>query len=378
MFEAAVAAARANVQAAEEITQAKAQAADSERKLALAKQLAEQKLIAQADLDTALAEAEVAPGRYAGVGGHLGSAQAQRHQAEVNLTYTTIRSPIDGTVISRAVDVGQTVAASLSSPTLFTIAENLSRMQVDTNVAEADVGKLKEGLEASFTVDAFPGRAFAGRIRQIRYAPQVVQNVVTYDAVIDVDNPEQMLRPGMTANVTFVHARVDDVLRVPNAALRFRLDANASTSGRRSGRPTVAAESAATGPSDRASRRRRRSMQRPVYVLGAEGPLLVQIRTGSTDGSFTEVVGGGLREGDAVIVDRRNRARKGARPSSGTPAAWVGCGGSSDAAARAAVGGEGIPHGRRPAARSGRGFAHGRGREFVAVMGTSGSGESGS
>ncbi len=135
---------------------------------------------------------------------------------------TSILSPTDGTVISRSVDVGQTVAASLSAPTLFVIAKDLREMQVDTSVAEADVGRLSPGMPATFTVDAFPGERFRGKVRQIRNAPQTVQNVVTYDAVIDVDNPDLKLRPGMTANVTFVAAEKDDVLRVPNAAMRFR------------------------------------------------------------------------------------------------------------------------------------------------------------
>ena len=126
--------------------------------------------------------------------------------AEVNLAYTTIKSPIDGVVISRSVDVGQTVAASLSAPTLFTIAEDLGKMQVDTSVAEADVGKLRPDMPATFIVDAYPQERFRGKVRQIRNAPQTVQNVVTYDAVIDVDNPDLKLKPGMTANVTFIYA----------------------------------------------------------------------------------------------------------------------------------------------------------------------------
>src|SRR5262249_16962441 len=149
--------------------------------------------------------------------------RAQLTQAETNLKYTVIKSPISGIVISRSVDVGQTVAASLQAPTLFTIAEDLKKMQVDTSVAEADVGKLSADMPATFTVDAFPGERFKGKVRQIRNAATAVQNVVTYDAVIDVDNAELKLRPGMTANVTFVYAQKDNALRVPNAALRFRM-----------------------------------------------------------------------------------------------------------------------------------------------------------
>src|SRR5205814_4089062 len=172
----------------------------------------------QPDLDPALAAAQAAKAQVDASLGGLAQSKAALKQAEVNLQYTTILSPISGTVISRNVDVGQTVAASLSAPTLFVIAEDLRKMQVDTAVAEADVGKLQPGMDATFTVDAFPGERFRGKVRQIRNAPQTVQNVVTYDAVIDVENGELKLRPGMTANVSFVWAERGDVLRVPNAA----------------------------------------------------------------------------------------------------------------------------------------------------------------
>jgi HlyD family secretion protein len=149
-------------------------------------------------------------------------AQAQLAQAQVNLEYTNIISPIDGVVISRAVDVGQTVAASMTTPTIFTIAEDLRKMQVNTNVSEGDVGRLEVGQPTTFTVDAFPGRTFKGVISQIRNAATVVSNVVTYDAVIDVDNADLKLRPGMTANATVNFAERDDALSIPNAALRFK------------------------------------------------------------------------------------------------------------------------------------------------------------
>jgi HlyD family secretion protein len=149
-------------------------------------------------------------------------AQAQLAQAQVNLEYTNIISPIDGVVISRAVDVGQTVAASMTTPTIFTIAEDLRKMQVNTNVSEGDVGRLETGQPTTFTVDAFPGRTFKGVISQIRNAATVVSNVVTYDAVIDVDNSDLRLRPGMTANATVNYAEHDEALSIPNAALRFK------------------------------------------------------------------------------------------------------------------------------------------------------------
>ena len=296
LFLAASAQARANeLVATGNLEKAKATAFDSQRTLGRQKQLLEQHLVAQADFDTAQAAAAVAAAGITSAEGSLAQARASRQQAEVNLGYTTIVSPIDGTVVSRAVDVGQTVAASLQAPTLFTIAENLSKMQVDTNVAEADVGKLKEGLDATFSVDAFPNRVFAGKIRQIRFAPQVVSNVVTYDSVIDVDNPELLLRPGMTANVTFVYARADEVLRVPNAALRFKLDLPLGGQGRPDGgmrRPRDDGKAAVE--------------RKRVWVLrGAEQPESVGLEAGLTDGSFTEVKGGPLKEGDAVIVDKQ-------------------------------------------------------------------------
>ncbi|MFT3706892.1 MAG: efflux RND transporter periplasmic adaptor subunit [Archangium sp.] len=279
LFNAALAQANANERAAVAgVTKAKAQALDSERQLKRTKQLAGQNYVAQADLDTAQSAYEVAVASIDSAEAALAQSRAQRQQAQVNLAYTTITSPIDGTIISRAVDVGQTVAASLSSPTLFTIAENLERMQVDTSVAEADVGKLKEGGDATFTVDAFPGRKFSGRVRQIRYAATVVSNVVTYDAVIDVQNPELLLRPGMTANVTFVTGEAHDVVRVPNAALRFKLENAAPQPGKRT-----------------------------IAVLKDGKPQSIPVVTGLTDGTFTEVVSG-LEGGEQVITNRSGAA----------------------------------------------------------------------
>ncbi|HEY3358576.1 MAG TPA: efflux RND transporter periplasmic adaptor subunit, partial [Polyangia bacterium] len=223
LFQAAVAQARANLVAADgNLAKAVAQAQDAKRQFERTRELFARKLIAQADLDTAQANAEATAAGVAAARGAVEQSRASLNQAQINLAYTTIYSPTDGTVISRSVDVGQTVAAALQAPTLFTIAEDLKKMQVDTSVAEADVGKLKAGMAATFTVDAYPGDPFHGRVRQIRNAPQTVQNVVTYDAVIDVANTELKLKPGMTANVSFVHADREDVIRVPNAALRFR------------------------------------------------------------------------------------------------------------------------------------------------------------
>jgi HlyD family secretion protein len=305
LFEAAVEQARANAVAAQgNVAKAQAQARDADRQLERARVLAERKLVAAADLDTAQAGADAARASVQAAEGSLAQARAALHQSEVNLAFTRIVSPTNGVVISRNVDVGQTVAASLQAPTLFVIAEDLAKMQVDTSVAEADVGRLRAGMPASFTVDAFPGEVFRGTVRQVRNAPQTVQNVVTYDAVVDVDNPELKLKPGMTATVTFVHAEKGDVLRVPNAALRFRPPAGFG----------AGAKGNAARPAGEAAGRRPGAGgggvgdagARTVWVLRGEVPEPARVRLGISDGSLTEVaavVSGTLDAGDLVVTD---------------------------------------------------------------------------
>lgn len=308
LFRAALEQARANHVAAQgDLTKAKVQAAEAQRQLARTRSLAERQLIAQADLDTAQANADGAAAAVEGAAGRVAQARAALRQAEVNLAYTNVVSPINGTVISRSVDVGQTVAASLQAPTLFVIAEDLGKMQVNTSVAEADVGKLRDGMDATFTVDAYPGRRFKGVVRQIRNAAQTVQNVVTYDAVVDVPNPDLALRPGMTANVTFVHADRQDALRVPNAALRFRPPADLQAAAR-DGAGNGGPAGVQGGPAGRGAGAGRRGDgeapdRRTVWVLRGEKPEPVRVRTGVSDGSTTEVLEGDLREGDAVVTE---------------------------------------------------------------------------
>ncbi|MBM4340364.1 MAG: efflux RND transporter periplasmic adaptor subunit [Deltaproteobacteria bacterium] len=209
---------------------------DAKRTLERNKELVERKVIAQATLDsaqtthdTAIAQREVAKAQLESARSQVESNKAQVEQAraglkvaETNLRYTTIRSPVNGTVISRNVDVGQTVAASLQAPTLFTIAKDLTQMQVDTNVSEADIGRIAHSQAATFTVDAYPDRTFNGKVFEIRNAPITVQNVVTYDVVVQVSNPDLKLKPGMTANVSIMIDHREGVLKIPNAALRFR------------------------------------------------------------------------------------------------------------------------------------------------------------
>jgi HlyD family secretion protein len=312
LFQAAVEQARANVVAAQgNLAKAKAQAIDADRQLARSRELAAKQLVAAADLDTAQANADAARASVDASQGTLAQARAALNQAEVNFAYTRIISPTNGVVISRNVDVGQTVAASLQAPTLFVIAEDLAKMQVDTSVAEADVGRLRAGMPATFTVDAFPGEVFRGNVRQVRNAPQTVQNVVTYDAVVDVANPDLKLKPGMTATATFVYAEKDDVLRIPNAALRFRPppgfggDRKGGSGPRGAGGLTERAE-AAEGEVGGAVPRRPEGGEargRTVWVMRGERPAPVRIRTGISDGTVTEVVSGDLHEGDAVVTD---------------------------------------------------------------------------
>ncbi len=316
LFQANVEQQRANLAAAlGNLAKAKAQAVDAQRQADRSKALAGMKLIAQADADTAQSNADALAAGVAAAEGQVAQTRAALNSSEVNLAYTDIRSPTNGVVISRSVDVGQTVAASLSAPTLFVIAEDLAKMQVDTSVAEADVGRLKAGMETTFTVDAYPSEAFKGLVRQVRNAPQTVQNVVTYDAVIDVDNPDLKLKPGMTANVTFIYAEKADVLKVPNAALRFKpppgMLPDAGGGGRTGPRPEGQGAAgrpegggAGGGPGGKPSARGPETLdRRTVWVLKGGVPTPVKVRTGISDGSFSEVLEGELEVGAEVIVD---------------------------------------------------------------------------
>jgi HlyD family secretion protein len=319
LFQAALEQARANFAAAEgNLLKAKVLADQAEIDFRRQANLSERKLIAPADYDLARSNLAAAKAQVAVNQGNLQQSKAALNQAKVNLAYTSIVSPTDGVVISRSVDVGQTVAASLQAPTLFVIAEDLRKMQVDTSVAEADVGKLTAGMDATFVVDAFPGERFKGKVRQIRNAAQTVQNVVTYDAVIDVDNSELKLRPGMTANVNFVFANRDNVLRVPNGALRFRPTPEALALAK--GEPKQGAKGDDSGVGAAPGAEQRPSGSRPggkggagrgdetpdrksVWVLSEGMPNQVRIKIGASDGSKTEVVEGPLAESDLVIVD---------------------------------------------------------------------------
>jgi HlyD family secretion protein len=236
---------------------------------------------------SSVADVEVARTQLSSAEAQVKQSAASLAQAQLDLDHTFIVAPVDGTVVSRNVDVGQTVAASLQAPTIFLIAQDLTKMQVDTNVSEADVGRVKVGQVATFTVDAYPGQIFRGRVSQIREAPINVQNVITYDVVIAVSNPDLKLFPGMTANVKILIDRHDNVLRVPNMALRFR--------------PVEAAVAQTGGPARRPGRRGPAG-DPPLWVLGEnDKPRPVAVKYGLNDGAYTEISSGDLKEGDRVI-----------------------------------------------------------------------------
>jgi HlyD family secretion protein len=264
----------------------------AEANAARARELFSQEYISRQEFDTSVQALEAARAQAAMV-------QAQLKRDSTNLNYSVIRSPVNGVVVSREVDIGQTVAASLQTPTLFKIARDLAKMQIDSSYAEADIGSLKVGQQATFRVDAFPNRSFRGVVKQVRLNPTIQQNVVTYDVVVAVDNPEQILMPGMTAYVNILIAQRKDVLLVPNAALRFRPAdagprADKSPEGRGKGKPD--------------------GQSGTVHVIENGQPKAVRISVGITDNRMTEVVGGDLKEGDAVIIEDRQPPAKPSAP----------------------------------------------------------------
>ena len=326
LFQASVVQAEANVMAARaNVARLTITAEDAERQAKRASEVYEQRLISETERDNAVATARAARASVDQADGQLAQSRASLEQARTNLRYTDILSPTDGVVISRAVNVGQTVAASLSAPVIFTIAQDLRKMEVHTNVAESDIGRLKPGMRVSFTVDAYPGEPFRGSIRDIRNAPQVVQNVVTYDAVIDVSNDDLKLKPGMTATVSVVTDRREDVLAVPNTALRFRPD-NAGPVAAGGGPQFGAGQNAGGGGARERGQRRNREggedgpppvVKRTVYVLVNGEPQPREITTGLSDGRITEVTGGELKEGEQVITGVAGQNRQGGQAPRG-------------------------------------------------------------
>ena len=274
-FKARLSQARAAVKSAKgSLAKANVSATQRKREFDRMAALRPQAFVSQADLDLAETNYRDAEANVDVLQAQLDQAQAALASAELDLGYTTIYSPVDGIVVSRNVDVGQTLAATFQTPILFMIAQDLTQMQVNANVSESDIGGVKEGTGANFRVDAYPKQFFEGVVTQVRNAPISIQNVVTYDVVITVSNPELKLKPGMTANVTIVTSRKEHPLRVPNGTLRFRM-------------PNV--------PLDKKATR--------VWVLDSDNqPRQVDVTTGIADSLSTEIADGVLKEGDRVIV----------------------------------------------------------------------------
>ena len=287
-FEAQVAQARANLLAAKaNLEKSEATLVDTKRTMERNRELLSKNLIAQSDLDTAETNYETSKAQVSVSKSQVAQTEAALKVAETNLGYTKIISPVDGVVISRNVDVGQTVAASFQTPTLFTIAEDLTKMQIDASVDEADIGRVASGQDVEFTVDSYPDITFHGNVSQVRNAPISVENVVTYDVVIKVDNPELKLKPGMTANVSIILMKKSGVLKIPNAALRLNL------TEREKGKPMPKG--------------------RGVWVLEKGKPQRVSVSTGISDGSYTELVSGNIREGQEIIVEYLDKEKDGDR-----------------------------------------------------------------
>jgi HlyD family secretion protein len=257
-----------------------------------------EKVVSQDTVDSARSTADQAAAQVELDRANIQQQQASLHAAEVNLGFTDIISPVDGTVVLRNVDVGQTVAASFQTPTLFLIAQDLTRMQVDASVSESDVGPVRVGQRAEFTVDAFPHHPFPGSVSQVRQAPITVQNVVTYDVVLSVSNPESLLKPGMTANARIITAENEDVLKVPLQALRF------SPNG--------------AGKGDD-HEHRHGDHTASLWVLEGKALRRIQVVRGVDDGTSVEIVSGGPKPGDKVVIDESTVIATGKRPHLSQP-----------------------------------------------------------
>jgi HlyD family secretion protein len=285
---------------------AKAQLAKDQANLAYAQltygrnlRLAQTSAVSKDALDNAKSALDQAQAQIGVDQATIEQRQAALEAAQVNLGYTDIVSPVNGTVVSRNVTIGQTVAASFQTPTLFLIATDLTKMQVDTNVSESDIGGIKDGDKAYFTIDAFPKRTFEGTVTQVRQSPQTVQNVVTYDVVVSVDNADLALKPGMTAASRIVIDQRKDVLRVPSQALRYTPTGATGAQAQRNGSIRAAGEAA----------------QARVWVLRDGEPVAVPVTAGLDDDTFTEIVKGDLKPGDQVITaEQRGGGSKVATP----------------------------------------------------------------
>ncbi len=309
LFRAAVAQARGNnLVARANLEKARATMVDAERTMKRNRKLLQEGVISQGDYDAAETAYQTAGATVEAARGTVAQTEGALMQARTNLNYSIIRSPVDGIVISRAVDVGQTVAASFQTPTLFTIAQDLTKMQIEVSVDEADISRISTGQSATFSVDSYPEHSFRGTVTQIRNAPVITQNVVTYVVLVTVNNNDLKLKPGMTANVTIQVARRDGVLRLPLAALRFRPRPAADEArSSRPGAPSASRRPATTPGSQQ------------VYLLAKGKPVAINVSTGIADNSSIELTGGTLKEGERVIIEQIGGNRKKTATPGGSP-----------------------------------------------------------
>jgi HlyD family secretion protein len=294
-----------------DVDNSQVQLVDAQQKYARSQELAARGLLANSDFDAAKLAVDTAQAQLKSVQAQLVQARAALNQTLVNLQHAVIESPIDGIVIERSVDVGQTVAASLQSPTIFKIAADMTKMQVSASIDESDIGRIAPGQSVTFTVDAYPAEPFTGTMTQVRLQPTVVQNVTAYSAIIDVPNPELKLKPGMTATVSVEIARREDVVRIPAAALRFT--------------PTAAVLTALGQVTPQASHADTR--EKRVWVYSDAGIMPLPVTLGLSDGQFTELVNGKITPGMAVVTSVSTTAaptRTAASPSMFMPGGGMG------------------------------------------------------
>jgi len=288
-YQAKVAQDRANLQSAlAAVEQVRAKLTQAEKELQRSRELVSRNLISQSDLDGAVADRDSLAAQLKLAQAGVEQARAALTLSQTNLDYTTIKSPVDGVVVARNVDEGQTVVASFASQTLFVIAADLKQMQVESSIPEADIGKIRAGQPVAFSVDAYGEEKFQGTVSQVRIAATIQQNVVTYPVIISAPNPDEKLLPSLTASVSIEVARHEKVLRVPNAALRFKYEPGAAASS--------AGSQGASGTTPAAPGRHQ------VWVPDGNDLKAVPVRPGITDGSYTEIIEGALKEGQEVVI----------------------------------------------------------------------------
>lgn len=324
LFNASVAQSQGNYLSAEaNLQKAKVTLTDAVRTFNRYKKMLADGIISQGDYDATETAVQSSAAAVKAAEGALAQSRGSLMQSKTNLRYSVIRSPVNGVVISRAIDVGQTVAASFSTPTLFTIAQDLTKMQIEVSVDEADISRIQLHQKASFTVDSYPEQTFRGEVIQIRTAPVITQNVVTYVVVVNVDNSDLKLKPGMTANVSIEVARKDGVLKLPPAALRFKPktkgdEAKTKGSGERNGANTQRPAAGATDHGGGKPGGRKGGSGQQVYILKGGKPFAVPVKTGIANNSSIELVEGDIKDGDEVIIEQIG-GDSGKKKSTGSP-----------------------------------------------------------